>query len=126
MWDLLIVPQKPVAASRCVGCWREFLFCILCLVSILPQIARERMKLHLIHGDTMLFGCSLFSANISPSLLKNVLVHLLIPPAIVNTRGVKDACSTFFFFFFFMNGNTERAQCALSLVCIPQEMGERQ
>ena len=26
------------------------------------------------------------------------------------------------FFFFFMNGNTERAQCALSLVCIPQEM----
>ena len=28
----------------------------------------------------------------------------------------------FFFFFFFMNGNTERAQCALSLVCIPQEM----
>ena len=23
---------------------------------------------------------------------------------------------------FFMNGNTERAQCALSLVCIPQEM----
>ena len=29
---------------------------------------------------------------------------------------------SFFFFFFFMNGNTERAQCALSLVCIPQEM----
>ena len=27
-----------------------------------------------------------------------------------------------FFFFFFMNGNTERAQCALSLVCIPQEI----
>ena len=25
----------------------------------------------------------------------------------------------FFFFFFFMNGNTERAQCALSRVCIP-------
>ena len=25
------------------------------------------------------------------------------------------------FFFFFMNGNTDRAQCALSLVCIPQE-----
>ena len=25
----------------------------------------------------------------------------------------------FFFFFFFMNGNTERAQCALSQVCIP-------
>ena len=25
----------------------------------------------------------------------------------------------FFFFFFFMNGNTERAKCALSLVCIP-------
>ena len=24
-----------------------------------------------------------------------------------------------FFFFFFMNGNTERAQCALSRVCIP-------
>ena len=24
----------------------------------------------------------------------------------------------FFFFFFFMNGNTERAQCALSRVCI--------
>ena len=23
--------------------------------------------------------------------------------------------------FFLMNGNTERAQCALSLVCIPQE-----
>ena len=40
------------------------------------------------------FGCSLFSASISPSLLKNFLVHLLIPPAIVNTRGVKDACST--------------------------------
>ena len=94
MWDLLIVPQKPVAVNRCVGCWREFLFCILCLVSILPQIAGERMKLHLIHEDTMLFGCSLLSASISPSLLKNVLVHLLIPPAIVNTRGVKDACST--------------------------------
>ena len=31
----------------------------------------------------------------------------------------------FFFFFFFMNGNTEQAQCALSLVCIPQEMGEK-
>ena len=30
--------------------------------------------------------------------------------------------SDFFFFFFFMNGNTERAQCALSLVCIPKEM----
>ena len=25
----------------------------------------------------------------------------------------------FFFFFFFMNGNTERAKCALSRVCIP-------
>ena len=25
----------------------------------------------------------------------------------------------FFFFFFFMNGNTKRAQCALSRVCIP-------
>ena len=25
----------------------------------------------------------------------------------------------FDFFFFFMNGNTERAQCALSRVCIP-------
>ena len=24
-----------------------------------------------------------------------------------------------FFFLFFMNGNTERAQCALSRVCIP-------
>ena len=24
-----------------------------------------------------------------------------------------------------MNGNTERAQCALSLVCIPQEMGKK-
>ena len=24
-----------------------------------------------------------------------------------------------FFFFFFMKGNTERAQCALSRVCIP-------
>ena len=23
--------------------------------------------------------------------------------------------------FFFLNGNTKRAQCALSLVCIPQE-----
>ena len=30
-----------------------------------------------------------------------------------------------FFFLFFMNGNTERAQCALSLVCIPQEMGKK-
>ena len=29
-----------------------------------------------------------------------------------------------FFFFFFMNGNTERAQCALPLVCMPQEMGK--
>ena len=27
--------------------------------------------------------------------------------------------SSHFFFFFFMNGNTERAQCALSRVCIP-------
>ena len=27
----------------------------------------------------------------------------------------------FFFFVFFMNGNAERAQCALSLVCIHQE-----
>ena len=27
----------------------------------------------------------------------------------------------FFFFFFFMNGNTERAQCALSQVCIPRK-----
>ena len=25
------------------------------------------------------------------------------------------------FFFFFMNGNTQRAHCALSLVCIPKE-----
>ena len=25
------------------------------------------------------------------------------------------------FFFFFMNGNTERAQCALSQVCIPKK-----
>ena len=32
---------------------------------------------------------------------------------------------SFFFLFFFMNGNTERAQCALSLVCIPQEMGKK-
>ena len=29
------------------------------------------------------------------------------------------------FFFFFMNGNTERARCALSLVCIPQEMEKK-
>ena len=36
-----------------------------------------------------------------------------------------DICWFFFFFFFFMNGNTERAQCALSLVCIPQEMGKK-
>ena len=55
---------------------------------------RENETLHLIHDDTMLFGWSLFSASISPSLRKNFLVHLLIPPAIVNTRGVKDACST--------------------------------
>ena len=27
----------------------------------------------------------------------------------------------FFFFFFFMNGNTKRAQCALSRVCSPWE-----
>ena len=27
-----------------------------------------------------------------------------------------------YIYIFFMNGNTERAQCALSLVCIPQEM----
>ena len=27
----------------------------------------------------------------------------------------------FFFFFFLMNGNTERAYCALSRVCIPYE-----
>ena len=55
---------------------------------------KENETLHLIHDDTMLFGWRLFSASISPSLLKNFLVQLLIPPAIVNTRGVKDACST--------------------------------
>ena len=30
----------------------------------------------------------------------------------------------FFFFFFFMNGNTERAKCALSRVCIPWKKGK--
>ena len=55
---------------------------------------RENETLHPLHDDTRLFSCSHFSASISPSLLKNLLVHLLIPPAIVNTRGVKDACST--------------------------------
>ena len=69
---LYLVPRKHLAADR----------------------RRENETLHLIHDDTMLFGCSFFSASISPSLLKNFLVHLLIPPAIVNTRGVKDACST--------------------------------
>ena len=54
----------------------------------------ENETLHLIHEDAMLLGCSLLSDSISPSLLKNFLVHLLIPPTIVNTRGVKDACST--------------------------------
>ena len=37
-------------------------------------------------------------------------------------RGVSTSTAfhrNFFFFFFFMNGNTERAQCALSRVCIP-------
>ena len=31
----------------------------------------------------------------------------------------------FFFFFFLMNGNTEWAHCALSLVFIPQEMEKK-
>ena len=36
--------------------------------------------------------------------------------------AIEDQETTYhFLFFFFMNGNTERAQCALSLVCIPQE-----
>ena len=34
-------------------------------------------------------------------------------------NGKSSEASIFFFFFFFMNGNTERAQCALSQVCIP-------
>ena len=34
-------------------------------------------------------------------------------------------CCEIFFFFFFMNGNTEQAQCAPSLVCIPQEMEKK-
>ena len=92
MWDFLIVPQKPVAVNRCVGCWREFLFCILCLVSILPWIAGERMELCIL---SMKIQCFLVVVSYPPAfLLKNFLVHLLIPPAIVNTRGVKDACST--------------------------------
>ena len=33
--------------------------------------------------------------------------------------GVEIVELLFFFFFFLMNGNTERAQCALSRVCIP-------
>ena len=40
-------------------------------------------------------------------------------------NAVVTTLTVFFFFFFFMNGNTERAQCALSLVCIPQEMGKK-
>ena len=40
----------------------------------------------------------------------------------VKTRKRKIWFKQCFFFFFFMNGNTEQAQCALSLVCIPQEM----
>ena len=49
----------------------------------------------------------------------------------INQKGVEVMLRTiqpaFFIrhiFFFFMNGNTERAQCALSQVCIPQEMGK--
>ena len=38
-------------------------------------------------------------------------------PAIIDQ--VKAMFAIFFFFFFYMNGNTERAQCALSRVCIP-------
>ena len=37
----------------------------------------------------------------------------------IPSGGVKAVSSCFFFFFFFMNGNTERAKCALSRVCIP-------
>ena len=39
-----------------------------------------------------------------------------------NSFREKTTIFFFFFFFFYMNGNTERAQCALSQVCIPQEM----
>ena len=38
---------------------------------------------------------------------------------IFGEESVKYRLGIFFFFFFFMNGNTERAQCALSRVCIP-------
>ena len=38
----------------------------------------------------------------------------------IPSGGVKAVSSCFFFFFFFyINGNTERAKCALSRVCIP-------
>ena len=33
--------------------------------------------------------------------------------------SIRNKVVFFFVFFFFMNGNTERAQCALSQVCIP-------
>ena len=64
-------------------------------VSFLYLVPREQFAADCRReNETLLFGCNLFSASISPSLLKNFLVHLLIPPAISNTRGVKDACST--------------------------------
>ena len=65
---------------------------------------------------------SLDSCDGSPIL--NVLTEFLSNRL---QRGVVDDQSNeyrnfifgVFFFFFFMNGNTERAQCALSRVCIP-------
>ena len=93
MWPL----NCPTKACCCKSmCWMLERVSFLYLVPrkhLATDRRRENETLHLIHEDTMLFGCNLFSASIFPSLLKNFLVHLLIPPAIVNTRGVKDACS---------------------------------
>ena len=84
------------------NCCCRSVYCMLVRASFLYHVSlkhltanrrRENDTLHLTHEDTMLLGCNLSSASISASLLKNFLVHLLIPPAIVNTRGVKDACS---------------------------------
>ena len=50
----------------------------------------------------------------------SVTLFAIIINEITKQLGSEVHCPLYFFFFFFLlNGNTERAQCALSRVCIP-------
>ena len=64
---------------------------------------------------------SIYDTEISYTQFSGVLAKFSYLRDSRFTRHVRNVTRHIFFLFLFMDGNTERAQCALSRVCIPKK-----